>query len=573
MTADDALGVYLREQWAVLLRYVAVLGVDPDGAEALLTRTVTRIAAGGRVRRLPTGDALDHYVRRRLVRACIANGRRRVAESTSQHQVQIRYVDQRSGSPTRDAVDAVDAVDPVRAAVAELPAGQRVALVLRYAEGVDDATAAGLMGCKVAQQREQLTKGLQSLVDLLAVDRAGSVPGDGSSRTESLLRAMLDQIPTPATAPEPLAGLPRTVNRLLRQRLAVAAAAIAVVVVAIVAALPQGGSSTATAPPASRFAAMDTAQPVALPREPYAYPGGVVAGGGYLWTVELHPGARHPGTFIERRDPTTGREEVTYHVPEEDFTIAYGLGRVWTWGGGYRPGEPTIISTIDPSTGVVRSTAVVPRAGITDVAFAAGRAWFTEPVRGRVLIVNPHHLADRTSIGIVGARDVVPVSASSVVVSGTTGLLHQLPSNVVLGTPMASLSKLAAAPAYGVWIAHGRLLTYQPAIDAPLTTTLHLPFTVSGVMGDPQHGVYVALAGSKPQLNAPYLVYYSAEALRAARPRPTAVLNGHIGVSSMAPGPAGEVVFVTFDGGVWGWSPLHQMRSGDRSFATASALR
>jgi hypothetical protein len=41
----------------------------------------------------------------------------------------------------------------------------------------------------------------------------------------------------------------------------------------------------------------------------------------------------------------------------------------------------------------------------------------------------------------------------------------------------------------------------------------------------------------------------------------------------MAPGPNGDVVFVTFDGGVWSWSPFHTMRGGDRSFATASALR
>jgi hypothetical protein len=177
-----------------------------------------------------------------------------------------------------------------------------------------------------------------------------------------------------------------------------------------------------------------------------------------------------------------------------------------------------------------------------------------------------------SSIGIVGARDVVPVSRSAVVVSGTTGLLHKLPTNVVLGTP-SSLTKLAAAPAFGVWIAHGRLLTYQPAINAPLTTTLHLPYPASGVMGDPDHGVYVAMAGSKPPLDAPYLAYFSPRALRAAQPKPTAELNGHIGVSSMAPRPDGSVVFVTFDGGVWAWTPFHRMRGGLQPFATTSPLR
>ena len=87
--------------------------------------------------------------------------------------MQVRYVDQRAGAGS----PALGPVDPVRDAVAELPAAQRAALVLRYAEGVDDATAAGLMRCKIAQQREQLEKGLQSLVNLLAVDRAGSVSG------------------------------------------------------------------------------------------------------------------------------------------------------------------------------------------------------------------------------------------------------------------------------------------------------------------------------------------------------------------------------------------------------------
>jgi hypothetical protein len=160
-----------------------------------------------------------------------------------------------------------------------------------------------------------------------------------------------------------------------------------------------------------------------------------------------------------------------------------------------------------------------------------------------------------------------------VVVSGTTGLLHKLPTNVVLGTPSSSLTKLAPAPANGVWIAHGRLLTYQPAINAPLTTTLHLPYPASGVMGDPDHGVYVAMAGSKPPLDAPYLAYFSPRALRAAQPKPTAELNGHIGVSSMAPRPDGSVVFVTFDGGVWAWTPFYRMRGGLQLFATTSPLR
>jgi hypothetical protein len=344
-------------------------------------------------------------------------------------------------------------------------------------------------------------------------------------------------------------------------------------VVAVVAAVPQSNPSIPTAPPPTRFVAMTTAQPVALPRLPYAYPGGVVAGGGYLWTVELHPSAKHPGSFIERRDPFTGRQEATYHVPEEDFTIAFGLGRVWTWGGGYRQGEPTIVSTIDPSTGAIHSADVRPRAGIAGVAFAAGRAWFTEPGRGQVMSVDPDHLGDMHAIGIVGARDVVPVGPSAVVVSGTTGLLHKLPSNAILGTPSSSLTKLAAAPGYGVWIAHGRQLTYQPAINAPLTTTLHLPYPVSGVMGDPEQGVYVSLAGSKPPLDAPYLVYFSPRSLQAAHPRPTAALNGHIGVSSMAARPDGSVVFVTFDGGVWAWTPFHHGRGGDRSFGAAALLR
>jgi hypothetical protein len=75
------------------------------------------------------------------------------------------------------------------------------------------------------------------------------------------------------------------------------------------------------------------------------------------------------------------------------------------------------------------------------------------------------------------------------------------------------------------------------------------------VLGDPDHGVYVALRTDKPPGNKPYLVYYSPAALATADPVPTAVLHGVLAAEEMVADPAGGIVFVTNDGDVDAWHP------------------
>jgi hypothetical protein len=293
---------------------------------------------------------------------------------------------------------------------------------------------------------------------------------------------------------------------------------------------------------------------VTLPHLARAYPNGVVAAAGQLWTVELHPSNKVPGTTVVRRDPGTGREETSYAVPGEDFGIAYGLGMIWTWGAAAGGPPASDVSVIDPETGHVR-TLRVSYGPIEDVAFADGLAWFTQPDLNRVLRIAPLGRTRPTTLVADGARDIAPLGTASVVVLGSSGSLLDLPDEVFINRNDPTLTMLAAAPQYGVWLAHGRNLTHEPAIDLPLDVSLRLPLPVREVLGDPADGAYIATQSEGPQRYDPYLVYYSPQALASRHPRPTALLDGRVRVESMTSGPDGGVVFVTTSGALVSWNP------------------
>jgi hypothetical protein len=307
--------------------------------------------------------------------------------------------------------------------------------------------------------------------------------------------------------------------------------------------------------PVSRVAA---AKPPAPPRllahAASAHPSGVVAGAGSLWTIELHPSGRRAVTVVERRDVASGRVERSYRVPGEDFGIAYGLGRVWTWGAGVSRQPSSDVSSINPANSTVR-TVTIGSGQVGDVAFAAGRAWFTQAARNRVVALAPGLNRGKASYRANGATDVAAYGPNSVVVLGSGGALLELPIGVTINHNDPSLTFLSATAQYGVWIGHGGQLTYSPAIDSPLTVSLRLSLRVALVVGDPQTGVYVVTTSMNPLHYDPYLVYYSPAALLARRPRPTTTLSGLVKVDSLTADPQGGVDFVTTEGVIARWNP------------------
>jgi hypothetical protein len=155
-----------------------------------------------------------------------------------------------------------------------------------------------------------------------------------------------------------------------------------------------------------------------------------------------------------------------------------------------------------------------------------------------------------------------------VLVAGRSGTLRELPSQqfVYLGAKPPTV--LEAAPAYGIWIAYGRRLTFQTRIDQAPLVSMTMPYPVRFVSGDPATGIYVALDSKDAEDNEPYLVYYSPAALAAHRTQPTAKLTGDLQVEGMVDDPVGGIVYVTNNGAVVAWRPGgligHGSEGGDR---------
>ena len=294
--------------------------------------------------------------------------------------------------------------------------------------------------------------------------------------------------------------------------------------------------------------------PVELPSSPEARPTGVAAGGGHLWTLELHPSGRRPNTTVVERDLGTGRREASYQVPGEDFGISYALGRVWVWGVESGIRNASVVTALDPVSGA-RWTKAVDTDVIEAAGFTAHRAWFTEDGLSRVVAVTPAGHAEALRLRLSDASHVAATGPGSVVVSGDSDIMQLLPTGRPALAENAPPTLLASSRGYAVWIGEGADLFYRPHVAAPSTLHLRLPLRVALVVGDPTRGVYVATSSNDPQHFDPYLVYYSPRDLRAAHPQPSARLDGRVRVESMAPAPRGGLVFVTTDGQIEGWDP------------------
>lgn len=349
-------------------------------------------------------------------------------------------------------------------------------------------------------------------------------------------------------ASEAVAILERRTRRVRRTRLSAAVAVIVLVGVGA-ASLNGSGGAPARRPAPLRVLAVPS---IAFPQNPMDFASGVTAGDGAIWTIESRAATSGSRSFVVERDPVSGRVEERYGVPEADDHIAFGLGRVWAWHD--NTDFPRTIATVDGRGDVasLRSRAAI---AVHDATFTSDAAWFTEPAVNSVVRFVHGVLGDPQSLPSAGARFAVPASASSVLVAGPTGRLRVLPGDRVVDSSTGPPTLLSPAPAYGIWIGHGRRLTYQSSVHAAPTVSLTLPLRVGAVLGDPAHGVYVATRSEDPLNYDPYLVYYSPSALRAPNPQPTDRLDGLLQAEGMVANPAGGIVFVTNQGTVDAWDP------------------
>lgn len=157
---DAEFGEYLDSR-AVVMRRTAFLlcGGDWHRAEDLVQTTLTKIyAAWPRLRR---DGSVDAYSRKVMVRAAIDDSRRA-------YRRREQIVDQlpEVGVPAGRVAEAVD----VRRALAQLPAGQRAVVVLRYWEDLSVTETARALGRSEGTVKSQSAKGLAALRRLLTVD-------------------------------------------------------------------------------------------------------------------------------------------------------------------------------------------------------------------------------------------------------------------------------------------------------------------------------------------------------------------------------------------------------------------
>jgi hypothetical protein len=366
---------------------------------------------------------------------------------------------------------------------------------------------------------------------------------------------------------DPIAVLDRRVHRARRRQAVFASAAALVVVAAAVGAVGSGGNSTHAARVAKSHQVSAITAAAAFPQPLSDFASGVTAGGGYIWTIENRSTKRGSRTYVVERSPISGRVEKRYRVPQPDDHIGYGFGKAWAWHDN-NDASTTALATVDGG-GDVDTQKSTPPIAVQDATFTSRLAWFTEPAVNAVVTYRTGLFGITTRLTIPGAKFVVPLSGSSVLVATGSGELRSLPGNEVVDRGERAPTLLAPAPDYGIWIAHGRQLSYQASIALKPSVNLTLPLNVAGVTGDPAHGVYVATSSDNPLHYDPYLVYYSPAALKAPHPQPTARLDGLVQAEDMVANPAGGVVFTTNEGDVDAWNAValvgRASQGGDRT--------
>jgi hypothetical protein len=380
------------------------------------------------------------------------------------------------------------------------------------------------------------------------------------TQIEDMLRTALVTTPTPQTQlADPLADLSRRVARRRLQISGLAVGVVAVVVAAVVVPLALVGSGTST----------QTAKRPAVPVQPWAghVVTGATMGGGFVWTL-TNKRTRH-ATYgvVQRRDPDSGGVTRTYRVPDGEQFLAYGLGRVWTWGGGdgaYPHGELTVVSpatghttTVDLGYGKGLTTSAYAYTADAALAFAGGYAFGLRENNGGIVRFDPHHLHS--------AGPTQPVQragdAQSLLGSGDTlstldqhGLMGQWtigaewPQQNPPGDPVQATDFPLAVTSDGYWVARGGGLVHERSDGTQVGAAIPIPpghgatFVPNpvSVVIDANGGLYAGLP--KPGPSGISLLYYSPAALRAHHPTPTAVGQTNGGVDKLVADPAGGVV-------------------------------
>jgi len=145
-------------RWPRLLRTAFLLTGEQHAAEDLVQSTLEQVYVAWR--RVSSADDPEAYVRRVMINAHSRRHRRRLKEflapkddSGLTHEL----------PDTDDRIARADDRSALLTALAQLPARQREAVVLRYWEDLSETQAAEAMGCSVGAVKSNAAKGIAKL--------------------------------------------------------------------------------------------------------------------------------------------------------------------------------------------------------------------------------------------------------------------------------------------------------------------------------------------------------------------------------------------------------------------------
>ncbi|MGW1991422.1 SigE family RNA polymerase sigma factor [Embleya sp. NPDC001921] len=153
--AQERFAEFARGRRLSLTRFAYTLTMDVGRAEDLVQEALFRLWNAWRGSTIEQPEA---YVRRILVNLAIGSRRRKWWG-----EVSLGWLPQRSEEAHLGGVHSVDDRDELRRALAKLPSGQRVVLILRYVEDMADSQVAELLGCSEGAVRSQAARGLARL--------------------------------------------------------------------------------------------------------------------------------------------------------------------------------------------------------------------------------------------------------------------------------------------------------------------------------------------------------------------------------------------------------------------------
>jgi RNA polymerase sigma-70 factor (sigma-E family) len=145
-----------------LRRTAYLLTGDRHRADDVVQQTLTRVYV--KWQRVRGADDIDAYVHRMLVRA--------FQEERRSRWWGVRLLDRTPEPVPRDIAPGDAVVDAVamRQALAAVPAGQRVVLVLRFYADLSVEQTAEVLGCSTGNVKSQTARGLAALRRWLPLD-------------------------------------------------------------------------------------------------------------------------------------------------------------------------------------------------------------------------------------------------------------------------------------------------------------------------------------------------------------------------------------------------------------------